>query len=92
MTKKFDVNRSEAFKVLCTCSKNTPTRPTKTTQLSKSVEQLTDNVHLATSARSICVFSIGGIPQSIAHLHTLINLVVPVKFFIIFFTFMLDIK
>ena len=88
---KSGVNRSEDFKVLCTCSRNTPTR-SSATQQSRSVEQLTDNVHLATSARSICVFSIGGIPQSIVHLHTLINLVVPVKFFIIFFTFMLDIK
>ena len=68
MTEKFDVNRSEAFKVLCTCSKNTPTRPTKTTQLSKSVEQLTDNVHLATSAQLIDVFWIGGIPQLIVYL------------------------
>ena len=34
----------------------------------RSVEQLADNVHLATSARSIYVFWIGGIPQSIVYL------------------------
>ena len=37
-------------------------------QLSRSVEQHTDNVHLATSARSICVFWIGGILQLIVYL------------------------
>ena len=37
-------------------------------KLSRSVEQLTDNVHLATSARSIYVVDIGGIPQSIVYL------------------------
>ena len=37
-------------------------------QLSRSVEQLTSNVHLATSARSIYVFLISGIPQSNVYL------------------------
>ena len=48
--------------------KYTPTRSTKATQQSRSVEQLTDNVHLATSALSIYVVWIGGIPQSIVYL------------------------
>ena len=59
---KFVESRSEAFKVLCKCSRNTPTRSTKT------VEQLTNNVHLATSARSICAFWIEGVPQLIVYL------------------------
>ena len=33
-----------------------------------SVEQLTNNVHLATSARSICAFWIEGVPQLIVYL------------------------
>ena len=60
---KFVENRSEAFKVLCMCSRNTPTRLTKT-----AINRLTNNVHLATSARSICVFWIEGIPQLIVYL------------------------
>ena len=79
---KFDVNRSEAFKVLCTCSKNTPTRPTKTTQLSRSVEQLINNVHLATSARSIYVVWIRGSRYQLCTFHTLINLLVTNLFYI----------
>ena len=48
--------------------KYTPTWLTKTTQLSRSVEQLKDNLHLATSAWSIYVVWTGGIPQSIVYL------------------------
>ena len=48
--------------------KYTPTQLTKTTQLSRSVKQLTDNVHFAASALSIYVVWIGGIPQSIVYL------------------------
>ena len=66
-TGKFGVNCSEAFKVLRTCSRNTPALSTKTTQRSRSVEQFTDNTHLATSARSICLFWIGDIPQLIMY-------------------------
>ena len=50
------------------CSRNTPIYSTKTTQSSRPVEQLTDNVHLATSAWAIYVLWIGGIPQSIEYL------------------------
>ena len=71
-TGKSCVNCLEAFKVLCTCSRNILTHSTKTTQLScNSVWQLTDNVHLATSVWSVCVFWIVGIPQFIVYLlHT----------------------
>ena len=40
----------------------------KTTLLSRSVKQLTDNVHLAASAQSTYVVWIGGIPQSTVYL------------------------
>ena len=53
--------------------KYTPTWSTKTTQLSRPFEQLTDNVYLAASAQWIYVVWIGGIPQSCTF-HTLINL------------------
>ena len=59
---KFGVNRSEDFKVLLYVQEiHRPDRQ-KATEYSRSVEQLTD-VHLATSARSICVFWIDGIQQ-----------------------------
>ena len=48
--------------------KYTPTWLMKTAQLSKSVKQLTDNVHLGASVRSIYVVWIDGIPQSIVYL------------------------
>ena len=43
-------------------------RPDRQKQQSRSVEQLTNNVHLATSARSMSAFWIEGVPQLILYL------------------------
>ena len=43
-------------------------RPDRKKLQSKSVEQLTNNVYLATSARSICAFWIEGVPKLIVYL------------------------
>ena len=44
------------------------TNPINKQQLSRSVEQLADNVHPATSVWLIYIFWIGGIPQSIVYI------------------------
>ena len=44
------------------------TDPIDKKQQSRSIEQLTNNVHLAISARSICAFWIEGVPQLIVYL------------------------
>ena len=56
------------FKVLYTCLRNTPIWSTKTSQWFRSVWQLINNMHLATSAQLIEVLWIDGIPQSIVYL------------------------
>ena len=63
-------------------NKYTPTLLTRTTQWSRSVKQLTNNVHLATSAPSIYVFWIGGSHNQLCTFHTLINLLVANVFYI----------
>ena len=79
---KFYVSCSEAFKVICTCSRNTPTQSTKTTQWPWPVEQLTDNVHLATSAWLFLCFALTGSHNQLCTFHSLINLLVTNLFYI----------
>ena len=58
---KSGINGSKACK-FCVCTPEIHLLDQRKQQLFRSAEQLTDNVHLSTSAWSICVFWIGGIP------------------------------
>ena len=81
MTEKFDINPLEAFKVLCTYTRNTPTQ-SKTAQLSRSVEQLTNTVHLALQCGWFMHFGLVGSHNQSYTFYALVNLLVTILFYI----------
>ena len=82
MTEKFDINPLEASKVLCTCSRNTPTQSTKTAQLSRSVESLPILCILSLQLGRFMHFGLVGSHNQPYTVYALVNLLVTILFYI----------